>query len=576
MDRRKIAHYTVFHEPGSYELIVQKGEYYIFAFGDKNRNLVYESGEPAGQYISPEPVSASGGGVVSGLDIVIFDKIAAVTGDFPIGSAISKSRPKKLHSTLAGAIADLDGEAFSKEYGVKGYWEPVQFFKEVGGNIYFLEAYDPAKTPILFVHGAAGSPQNWRYFVENIDSNRYQPWFFYYPSGAPLKSMASLLNWKLTNLKFKYKFQELYITAHSMGGLLVRSFLGGFGKYFPYVKLFVSISTPWGGEELAEFGVKHSPAVIPSWKDMQPEGEFIKSIFQKSVSPEIEYYLFFGHKGSRNPIRPNNDKVITLASQLDLRPQSEAKMIYGFNEDHTSILSSRDVLVQYNTVLDAMDKSGSTGSVGGYFRVHFSYNYPDESPKPQALLLIRPVVKDRDETILFLNPEDTGRKLGPFPSGDYHVSMIASSFKPEPVKANITIEEGKVSSLNFLFTPWAVLAGYVAKKPDTDKYPMGLRLPPDENVKIRSITLTGWNLKRELSPLNGENANYYDYYLSGKDYAHKAGFSFFGLPPGEYELQLKAEGYEVYTKKCIVVPGKFGNFRVIELSPLTESLNLLR
>jgi len=59
----------------------------------------------------------------------------------------------------------------------------------------------------------------------------------------------------------RYKFKELYITSHSMGGLVVRSFLVNFGNLFPFVTHFISISTPWGGEQLAEMGVKYSPAV---------------------------------------------------------------------------------------------------------------------------------------------------------------------------------------------------------------------------------------------------------------------------------------------------------------------------
>ena len=104
----------------------------------------------------------------------------------------------------------------------------MDFFKEVGGNIYFLDEYDAAKTPILFIHGAAGSPQDWKYFVEHLDGRRYQPWIFYYPSGASLDSMSYLLYWKLGNLQRRYHFNRLYQAAHSMGGLVARSFLANY------------------------------------------------------------------------------------------------------------------------------------------------------------------------------------------------------------------------------------------------------------------------------------------------------------------------------------------------------------
>ncbi|MBW1891063.1 MAG: alpha/beta hydrolase [Deltaproteobacteria bacterium] len=128
---------------------------------------------------------------------------------------------------------DLDDELFSEENGIKGYWEPASFFKDIGGNIYFIEEYDPKKIPILFIHGAGDTPKGWKYFIDNIDRTRFQPWFFYYPSGTRIQSMAHLLSWKLGNLQIKYSFDHLYITAHSMGGLVARSFIMDHGSVVP-------------------------------------------------------------------------------------------------------------------------------------------------------------------------------------------------------------------------------------------------------------------------------------------------------------------------------------------------------
>ena len=149
----------------------------------------------------------------------------------------------------------------------------------------------------------------------------------------------------------------MYITAHSMGGLVVRSFIMDYGQYCPYVKLFISLATPWGGDRMAEYGVKQSPAVIPSWIDMQPEGDFMTSLYSARMPETINFYLFFGHRGSRNPFRSNNDETITLSSLLDRRSQSEAKRVYGFNENHASIAFSKEVLAQYNTIINTFDEN---------------------------------------------------------------------------------------------------------------------------------------------------------------------------------------------------------------------------
>jgi hypothetical protein len=168
--------------------------------------------------------------------------------------------------------------------------------------------------------------------------------------------MAYLLLWKLVNLQTKYQFNKIFITAHSMGGLVARSFIINYGPQFPYVKLFISLATPWGGDRMAEYGVRQSPVVIPSWIDMQPEGDFIKSLYLTKMPESISFYMFCGYRGNRNPFRSNNDGTITLSSIMDNRTQSEAQMNYVFNEDHASILSSEQVLFQYNAILDEPDK----------------------------------------------------------------------------------------------------------------------------------------------------------------------------------------------------------------------------
>ena len=71
---KEIAHYTVLHDSGEYELMVAKGNYYVFAYWDKNSNLIYDAGEPAGQYGDPKMVSAPAGGVVGDINIAIPEK----------------------------------------------------------------------------------------------------------------------------------------------------------------------------------------------------------------------------------------------------------------------------------------------------------------------------------------------------------------------------------------------------------------------------------------------------------------------------------------------------------------------
>lgn len=563
--------YTVLHDSGEYELLVGRGNYNIIAFQDKNGNLVYEANEPCAQYGDPTSVRAHGEGVVYDIDIEIPQDGEKII--IPRGTQISSMKPQKFYSRQAGVIADLDDDRFSEEYGIKGYWEPLSFFREMGGNIYFLEEYDPDKIPILYIHGATGTPKGWKNFVDRIDRDRYQPWFFYYPSGARIDSVSYLLFWKLINLQTKYQFNKIYITAHSMGGLVARSFIINYGQQFPYVKLFISLATPWGGDRMAEYGVRQSPVIIPSWIDMQPEGDFIKSLYQTEMPKSVNFYMFCGYRGSRNPFRSNNDGTITLSSIMDNRAQSEAKMNYVFNEDHASILSSEEVLSQYNAILDDSDEkqSSSRHRSGGYLKIHFDYNYEFAGIRPQSMFILRSVGKNNVETVSYLSSYDNGKTYGPFPSGKYLASMLTAAGKSTRKYISVSVESNEIKDLDFIFTPDGEIRGYVATSLEPyDKSPGRPEVvyrSADEEIEIQSIELTGNGICRTLKPLKGEDVNDWDLIISRIDFCYKRHFGFFGLPAGDYSLLIKAEGYKSIEKKYSVMPGIPEDFRTIELIP---------
>lgn len=346
-----IADYTVIHESGPYELLVPQGRYQVLAFGDENGDLVFEKNEPFGKYDDKMQSWTDVGEIVVTPEIAISAENKS-TPDCPFGLSLSEDKPENLHTRPTGEIADLKDHIFDEGFGAHGYWAPREFLREIGANIFLLEDYDPDKIPVLFIHGATGTPRGWRCFIESLNRSRFQPWFYYYPSGAPVKSMSNLLFWKLSKLRKEHHFDSMFIIAHSMGGLVARSFIMDFGKRFPFVRLFLAIATPWGGDKMAGYGVRHSPVVVPCWQDLQPDGSFLDSLYNQRMPEGVDFYIFFGHKGNRNPFRPNNDGTISLASLLDPRSQSDAKMIVGFNEDHESILYSKAVLSKYNAILN--------------------------------------------------------------------------------------------------------------------------------------------------------------------------------------------------------------------------------
>lgn len=569
-DQISVAHYSVLHDFGEYELMVAQGDYYVFAFWDKNQNLIYDAGEPAGQYGAPELISAWAGGTVPAIDFLIPEEATPIA--IPYGFEIPHDKPIKLHSRLAGAIKPLDDDYFSEEYGAKGYWEASSFFKEVGGNIYFLEPYDPEKIPILFIHGATDTPRNWKFFIDNIDKERFQPWFFYYPSGARIDSMAYLLLWKLLNLQIKYKFDTLVMTAHSLGGLVSRSFLNDYGQMFPQIKLFVALATPWGGAEMAKYGVQQSPAVIPSWMDLQPDSPFIQSLYAKKLPDTVDFYIFYGYRGSRNPFRANNDNTIRLSSLLDWRSQSEAKMVYAFDEDHAGIMNSPEALLQYNTILNQIGKTKqqSPEQAGGYLKVDFAYDYPSGKAKHWPILALDSIENQHPGARIYLSPSDNGKVVGPFPVGNYRATLYSDGAKPDKTKVAISIDSQTTKTLDFVFTPDGIVAGNVASVINPSDHSVGMPpdhyLPAEQKIKIESIRLQGNGIFRSVEPSAEKNTGLIEPLFSRSDFCFNGSFQFFGLPAGTYDVVIKAEGYAAVSEKFYVNPGEEIDYKVIKLT----------
>ena len=161
---------------GPYGFVVGPGRYEVFAFEDRNANASFDDGEPVG---CVDGITAVAGerALIERLDIELAatSKCAArYPSDAPAANRlVNVSRPE------LASVATLDDPVFAPEYGEMALWEPHSFVEQIRGGVYFAEPYDPAKTPVLFVHGAGGTPRDWKYFVDHLDRSRYQPWFYY-------------------------------------------------------------------------------------------------------------------------------------------------------------------------------------------------------------------------------------------------------------------------------------------------------------------------------------------------------------------------------------------------------------
>jgi len=323
--------------------------YSVAAFSDLNGNGTYDGGEPAQlvRNIRPAPFAAAS----NRADLVTLT--LTTSNNLPRGQTVALPRENpKLGEALPvsiGEIADLDQPKFSVEVGEMSMWQPYKFIQQHGFGIYFLEPYSPKKIPVLFVYGIGGSPQDWRRILEKIDRNKYQPWFYQYPTGFHLDKSANALAGSLVQLKQRYGFEHIDVLAHSMGGLVARGALqrAAILAKTNFVAHFISISTPWDGHEAAGRGVKYMNYPVPSWQDMVPGSPYLKEILSKPHPVGTRYDLIFSYKSSGGFGLPDeNDGVVSVQSQLLPQVQEEAASVFGLHEDHTAILKS-DVTLRH-------------------------------------------------------------------------------------------------------------------------------------------------------------------------------------------------------------------------------------
>jgi pimeloyl-ACP methyl ester carboxylesterase len=364
----ELSEHFVLEGAGRWHFRVSAANYRLAAFQDLNRDLKYQPDEP---FLPPVPgplVTCRTGEPHRGIALRI-----PVTGSprsnetVDIAKLQARGVDEQLQrsldeATAVGELASLSDARFAEEVAQDGLWRPFDFLFKAGPGIYFLEPYDPRKLPVLFVHGINGTPANFRTLTGRLDRERFQPWVYYYPSGAALDAVADHLTQTLRKLQVTYGFNRFAVVAHSMGGLVARGFLLRYAESGgrAAVPLFVTIATPWGGHKGAELGVKTAPTVVRVWVDMAPGSAYQRALFYKdpdaqrtprSLPQGTPHYLIFTFKQGSMSLGEANDGTVTLASQLRREAQRDATRLYGFDETHMGVLESAEVSALVNQLL---------------------------------------------------------------------------------------------------------------------------------------------------------------------------------------------------------------------------------
>lgn len=355
-------------EAGTWVFGVRPGTYWIVAFEDVNGDGAYQD-EPYYRADPAHPVVLGSGDRKTDVTIVIPETGRAPRdGRFVLTDMMARSadeqRTKSLYALSAvGKVTTLADPRFAPDVGQQAMWKYYDFIENGEPGIYFLEPYDPARIPVLFVHGIGGTPRDFTALVESLDRKHFQAWAAYYPTGGRLDVTVPWFDQLFTRLEVELGFRRAIVVAHSMGGLVSRGLvLAHDARDSRHVlRGLVTISSPLGGMASAGAGVDQSPIVVRSWYGLAPGREFLEGLFytepkthrrRRRLPATVAYHMMFGFKGCSS--EGASDGTVMLSSQLRPEAQEEARTIRGFDETHVGILSSPAAAAHLGEILATM------------------------------------------------------------------------------------------------------------------------------------------------------------------------------------------------------------------------------
>lgn len=307
------------------------GDNRLFFFNDTNEDFRYSAGEPAAWTdVAPEQI-ASGSVAV---DLVLTGALEQTVPD--LGDILQSERAHSQFPLARGSLIALNADIFTPDNAHLGMWQPVEFIRRGLSGVYLLQDYDPAKEVVLFVHGIDGHPAQFEQLIDQLDPARQQAWVYFYPSGMRLETIANGLHQLMRELTLRHQLSRVKLVAHSMGGLVSYRFIqmcadkGG----CPAIPNLLTLASPFGGHAAAQSGVDYAPVVMPVWRDMAPDSEFLQGLHQQPLPAGTGHQLLFAFM----PDKPS-DGVIVLESQLQPDIHWRASSVRGIRGQHAGILA---------------------------------------------------------------------------------------------------------------------------------------------------------------------------------------------------------------------------------------------
>lgn len=173
--------------------------------------------------------------------------------------------------------------------GFKGFLDTESWGDRKG--LFMEHPYQKGKIPVVFTYGLTGKPTTWVLMYNHLVANetlrnRFQFWYFMYPTGNPVLYSAAELRGQLIKAQKLFDpdgtdptFNQMVLVGHSMGGLLTR------------LQVTDSGDALWNAVMQRPFDLTNTP---------DESAKLIKSVFFFDSQPFVKRVIFMAtpHRGS--------------------------------------------------------------------------------------------------------------------------------------------------------------------------------------------------------------------------------------------------------------------------------------
>jgi pimeloyl-ACP methyl ester carboxylesterase len=185
---------------------------------------------------------------------------------------------------LSAPTAMLIARERPERLGFAGVIDPQRYADTA--RLTQLQPFDPARTPVIFVHGLQETPASWTPMIDSLRNDprlreHYQFWVYSYPSGYPYPYSAALFRQDLDGIDRAFPdHKRIVLIGHSMGGMICRLMITD------------------GGDKIWHDFFATSPAKTPLSSDT-------RKLLEKSLvfnhRPDVQRVIFIStpHRGSR-------------------------------------------------------------------------------------------------------------------------------------------------------------------------------------------------------------------------------------------------------------------------------------